>query len=146
MAKTTSADIINFGFNAQMFKQTDGTFAAYINAIIAEQSPVLEGRLGTTLYNVASSPEKELVKRAEICLVAGEMLQRRINIMLANVTQDQKEIDTCYRQRNMYLQESQKIATQLILGITTDPQSFASGVLVTTHFDDIAEISGVEII
>jgi len=137
MPKTTPEDYINLGFTAAMFKQeTDEVFKQFIGFVISEQAPLLEGRVGTTAYNSTSSPTKYYVKRAELCLTAEELVQRRINIILGNVVGAGHEIDISHEgaQKKAYLDEANALIEKITAGITSDSADFASGVLVTNHF------------
>ncbi len=109
MAKTTFDDVDKLRFTKEMFSLTDGgAFEDMVNEVISEQSGLLAGRLGT-LYDSETSPIKEYVKRAEKCLIAAELVQRRINIILGNAVGTGREIDISHEaaQKKVYLNEAQ---------------------------------------
>ncbi len=137
MGKNTAAEIITHGFTPEYFRKADNTaMTSYINDVIAERTLALEGRLGTTLYGSTTSPDKDYVKRAELCLVIAELLLHRINIVLGNSMSAGAEINTDFeqQQRKAYLEEADQLIQKVVSGITVDGDSFASGVLETSHF------------
>jgi len=113
-------------------------FSDFLNKIIAEQSPILQGKLGSTLYNATSSPEKENVIRAEICIVASELLRRRINIILGSVKGNGQEIDVSQeiKQRQEYLVELEVLTINIVSGTIAVPtgSDFSSEAVITDHF------------
>jgi hypothetical protein len=146
MSKTTAQEIIELGFAGEMFKKTnESEFSDFITGIISERSLILQGRIGTTVYDNAESPTKDYVKQAEKCLVAAELVQRRINIILGNAVGAGHEIDISHEgaQKKAYRDEAEDYIAKLTGGITSDVSDFASGVLVTSHFETGA-LSGEE--
>lgn len=137
MAKIDSQDIIDLNFVPEMFGKTSSTFPAFIDAVITEQSKLLEGRVGTSNYGLTTSPSKEYIVRAELCLTAAEMIQRRMNRILGNVvgTGNALDINMEKSQRQDYLDEADMLIEKIAAGITTDSDNFASGVLETSHFE-----------
>lgn len=137
MAKVTAQNIIDLNFVAEMFGKTSGTFSAYIDAVIAEQAKILEGRVGTSAYDSTTSPAKEYVARAELCLVAAEMISRRMNRILGNVVGTGNALDITMekKQRQDYLDEADRLIGRIVAGIAIDNDNFASGVLETSHFE-----------
>ena len=138
MAKVNAQEIIDLGFSPEMLKEADeGELSALIDEIISEQAPILEGRIGSTNYASAISPTKEYVKRAEKCLVAAELIQRRINIILGNVIGAGQPIDILHEgtQKKIYKEEADSLIEKIIAGGTSDSSDFASGVLTTSHFE-----------
>lgn len=137
MAKVTAQNIIDLNFVAEMFGKTSGTFSAYIDIVITEQAALLEGRIGTTVYGSVTSPTKEYIARAELCLVAAEMILRRMNRILGNVvgTGNALDIDMEKKQRQAYLDEANALVEKIVAGITADTDQLASGVLETSHFE-----------
>lgn len=136
MAKVTSTDIIDLGFTKEMFrKATDDDFEEFIDDIIAEQAAVLEGLVGTSAYASATSPTKDYIKRAERCLVAAELVQRRINIILANVTGAGQEIDVTSEgsQKKQYADEADRWINRISNG------DYSGSVLETDHFNSEGE-------
>ena len=139
MAKNTANDITGLGFTAEMFGETaKPDFLSFIDGILSEQSVILEGRTGSSRYAATTSPVKDYVKRAEKCLVAAELVQRRINIILGNTVGAGREIDISHEaaQKKAYLDEAEMWITKLVGGISADTGDFASGVLITSHFND----------
>lgn len=138
MAKVTNTDIIILGFTKEMFRQaTDDSFEEFIDDVITEQSAILSGRIGSTIYASTTSPAKDYVKRAEKCLVTAEMLQCRINIIVGNVTGAGQEFDTLNeaKQKAAYIDEADKLVIEKL-----SDGDFASGVLETDHFDSVSEL------
>lgn len=147
MAKTTAQKIIELGFSGEMFKKdNESEFSDFINDIISEQSVILQGRIGTAVYDSATSPTKDYVEQAEKCLVAAELVQRRINIILGKAVGAGREIDISHEgaQKKAYRDEAEDWIAKLTGGITSDAGDFASGVLVTSHFET-GGISGEEV-
>lgn len=148
MPKNTNTEIKDLGFTKEMFKQaSDAAFDTYIAAISAEQAKILEGRLGSTTYAAATSPEQDYVKRAEKALVAAEMVGRRINIILNNISGAGQEIETKNedKQRDRYLEEAETFIDRLVSGVSADSESFAAGVLETSHFETVTTLGGLEL-
>lgn len=147
MAKITAQQIIDLGFTFAMFNMDNNTdFTVFIDAIITEQADILLGRVGSAAYNSTTAPTNKYVERAEKCLSAAELVQRRINIILGNVTGAGREIDVSHEgaQKKAYLDEADRWISKIISGVTSDSNDFASGVLVTSHFDSTT-LSGEEV-
>ncbi|MEW6115659.1 MAG: hypothetical protein AB1553_02005 [Nitrospirota bacterium] len=136
MAKVTNQEIIDFGFTKDMFRQSDeNAFKSYVDSIIAEIAAILSGRIGEALYSSAISPTAEYVKRAEKCLVAAEMLQRRINFYLGSVDGTEGlDLFKVRRQREEYVTEAETLIAKIVAGVTTDSSSFSFGTVTTSHF------------
>ncbi len=137
MPKNEATDIKSLGFTFEMFSLADDTaFDIFIGEVLDEQAKILEGRLGAETYNAVVSPWQENVKRAEKAMVAAELIGRRINIILSNVSGAGQEIDTKNeeKQRLKYEREAEDLIGKLISGISLEQQGFSSGVLVTSHF------------
>jgi len=113
-------------------------FSDFLNKIISEQSPILEGKLGSTKYNSVTSPEKDNVIRAEVCLVASELLRRRINIILGSVKGNGQEIDVSQEinQRQNYLNELDVLVENIVSGtiVETSGNDFSTEVVESSHF------------
>lgn len=136
MAKITATDITDLGFIKEMFPKlapTDAAFTTFINGIIAEQAEILEGLVGSSVYASTTLPTSTRVKRAERCLVAAEMVQRRINVILGNSIAVGQEIDISHEgaQKKAYATEAEALITKL--GGNDD---YAGGVNESSHFDD----------
>ncbi len=137
MAKILKADIKELGFTYQMYnKENDRELDTMLDLVIAEQALLLAGRVGSTPYASVTSPTVDYVKRAELCLCAAEMIQRRINNQLANVQGNGQEIDISHEgtQKKVYMNEANKLIAKIVGGGTTDNLSIASGVLESDHF------------
>lgn len=147
MPKIESQDIINLTFVPEMFGKTSANFGAYIDAVIANQGKILEGRVGASNYALTTSPAKEYLTRAELCLVAAEMIQRRMNRILGNVVGTGNALDITMerKQRQDYLDEAEEIIQKIVSGVTADSSDFASGVLETSHFAETTTLGGLEI-
>lgn len=147
MGKVTVKEITDLGFKTGMFAETNADlFKAFIEDIITEQTAILEGRIGSTDYASTTSPTKEYVKQAEKYLVAAEMLQRRINIILEKVVGAGEDLDTrsVEKQMKLYQEKANAWIQKIADGVTSDSGSFASAVLETSHFEDPATIAGLE--
>jgi hypothetical protein len=140
-----STDIIGptgLGFTKEMFDiPADADFTTFVSGVIAEQSILLEGRIGPLVYNTAADPTLTRVERVEKCLTAAELLDRRINKRLVNVQAGGQEFDVNSerKQRDDYLTEAETIINKNLLVVFTtrdgvESSDFANGVLVTTHF------------
>ena len=139
MPKVEAQEIMDLGFTAEMFKKETGSgFSGYIDGIISEQSVILQGRVGTSKYGSTTSPAKDYIKRAEKCLVAAELVQRRINIILGNAVGAGREIDISHEgaQKKAYRDEADDLIAKLASNVTSDSNDFASGVLVTSHSEE----------
>lgn len=132
------ADNTGLGFKKELFRiATDAAFRAFVDAIISKQSLLLAGEVGSSLYAVTTSPTHDFLHRAEECKVAAEMVQRRINIILANSSGSGKEIDISHEgaQKKAYRDEAAMwIHKTLDRNNAGDDLSF--GVLVTSHFQE----------
>ena len=141
MAKISYQEIKDLGFVQGMYPGLAGdetSFNALIASVIAEQAPLLEGRIGSTVYASTTAPTSVYVARAEKCRVAAEMVQRRINIILGNAVGNGQEIDISHEgaQKKAYLDESEMWIAKLATGVTSDSGEFACGSLVTSHFEE----------
>lgn len=141
MPKNTNQDIKNLGFTQAMYAviaPDDTAFEALIDAVLAEQALILEGRIGSTAYANVTSPTQDYVKRAEKCFAAAEMVQRRINIILGNAVGSGQEIDISHEgaQKKAYQNEADMWIGKVVAGSGADNQDFACGSLVTSHFGD----------
>jgi len=133
MAKVTATDITGLGFIKEMYSSlasTDEEFESLIGEVISEQSAILEDRIGSDVY-ASTEPLASSVKRAEKCLVAAELVQRRINVILGNAVGAGQEINISHEaaQKKAYLDEAEKWIARLGEG------DYAGGVVETSHFD-----------
>jgi hypothetical protein len=138
MPKIVPVDVTALGFTAEMLgKKSESDFEDLIDSIISEQALLLQGRIGSAAYASASSPTKDYVKRAELCLVAAEIVQRRMNVILGNAVGAGRELDISHEgaQKKAYKDEAEALISRIAASVTSDPGSdFASGALVTDHF------------
>lgn len=142
MPKVTVEHIKDLGFTFEMFGLGDtSSLELFIQDIIDDVSAMFEGIIGSSIYNSSTNPAAGYVKRAEKCLVASELLQRRINKVLNNVIASDDKISTKNeeQQRARYSEEAAKLI-DILIGKT----NFAFNILRTTHFDDTAT-GGVEV-
>ena len=135
MAKNDKDGVKAMGFSAVMFRiETDADFDTYIDAVIDEQSVLLNARIGSTAYDSKESPVKEYVKNAEKSLIAAEMITRRINIVLGNITGKGQEIDTKNeeRQREAYTKAANDWIEKALSAMgDAAAGGIASGVVIT---------------
>jgi hypothetical protein len=133
MAKININDITGLGIIKEMYSAiapTEAEFENLIGEIISEQSAILEGRIGSDVYASVIQPTAGYVKRAEKCLVAAEMVQRRINIILGNAVGAGQEINISHEaaQKKAYSDEAEKWITKLGDG------DYSGGVAESSHF------------
>ncbi|NOZ68010.1 MAG: hypothetical protein GXP46_01875 [Deferribacteres bacterium] len=139
----TVENIKDLGFTFQMFGlDNESSLELYIQDIIDDAGAILEGVIGSTTYNSASSPTAGYVKRAEKCLVASELLQRRINRVLNNVTASDDKIST--RNEEQQMQRYQDEAEKLISLLTGDTD-YSFGIVKTSHFEETSGPGGLEV-
>ena len=140
MPKITRTDITNLGFTKDLFTGIIGqggetAFGELLDGIIADESETLADRLGS-VYDIGKA---RYVKNAERCLVAAELIRRRINIILANAKASGQEITTQNenKQRKDYLDEAEGWIAKIAQGVAGDSTKgdFSSGSLVSSHFD-----------
>lgn len=147
MPKIVAQTITDLNFVPEMYGKTSANFSAFIDTVIAEQSKILEGRVGVSSYALTTSPAKEYIVRAELCLTVAEMIQRRINRILGNVVGTGNALDITMerKQRQDYLDEAEELILKIVAGVTADSSDFASGVLETSHFTETTTLGGLEI-
>ncbi len=129
MAKVEATEIRDLGFIPEMFRlKTADELDTYIDGIIDEQAKLLEGRIGPALYAEATEPVASLVKRAEKCLTAGELLSRRIKFRLADVQSAGEgfSVESERKEKEDYRAEAESIITDRLTS-----GDFASGVMET---------------
>lgn len=138
MAKVTAQEIQDMGFVPEMFRRDSINFEEYILDIISEQSGILSAEIGSDTYASTDSGIAAKVKRAERCLTAAELVQRRINVLLGNVKAG-AEIDISHEgaQKKAYRDEAAALITALTSssGTSGTGSDFAAGVVVTSHFE-----------
>jgi len=138
MAKITNQDIKDLGFTRELFnRKSDTEFNTFIDGAISDEAASLEGRIGSTQYASADVTTAKYVKNAEKCLVAAEMVQRRINVILSANVGAGKEFSTSAerQQRKDYLDKAEEWISKIVNSVTTDVQTFSTGALVTSHFE-----------
>ncbi len=147
MSKITRNDIIGpkgLGFIKEMYTaivgNEDQAFADLVDSVITEKAAELEGRIGSVIYNDTAEPNVSSVRKAERCLTAAEMIQRRINIVLAQPVGPGQEMNTVNerKQRQDYLDQAEVWIGKLAQGVTTDSASgdFGCRVVSTSHFGE----------
>ena len=147
MAKTTAPEILNLGFTPEAFRKNSTDFGEFVLDAINNQAEELAARIGQAAYDSTSEPNKTYVKKAEKNLVAAEMLQRRINLIVGNANGTGEALDTSSEraQREDYLEHAEFWITKLVATGGTveenpeDLSGFASGSLVTSHFPEAEE-------
>lgn len=139
MAKNTITEIIGLGFTRDMFnKDEDADFEALINAVLADETAILSGRIGSTLYGSSTAPLSTYIKRAERSLVAAELVQRRINTVLGQAVANPEGPDTSalQKQRADYLADAEQWLAKAVTGAQADTGSdIAFGSVITSTFD-----------
>ena len=142
MPKITRNDIIGplgLGFTKEMFSPLvadDTAFFELIDSVIAEQATDLAERVGQSAYNASANLAN--LKKAEKALTAAELFRRRINILLGTTPGSGQEVSTASerQQRKDYLDDAEKWIGKIVQGAIVDqPSDFASGSLVTGHFE-----------
>lgn len=128
---------VQYGYDGKVW--ADGTsyktpFTAFVQPVINTESAKLQNRVGSAAYDNADVADD--VKRAELCLVATELLRRRINIVLLMV-QPGITINTKPEQdqiKNYTDEVNEVLIPKIIEGSPTEGSDFATGALVTDHF------------
>jgi hypothetical protein len=127
-------DVLDLGFKSEMFRIRGGSsFDGYIEEIIALKAAILKGQIGLALYNTTDALKIEYVKRIEVCYVASELCQRRINIMLANVDST-PETAPVYKQQKSYDSESDSL-----MNLLTE-YGYSGHTAVSSHFSSASEV------
>ncbi len=138
MPKITEADIAVLGFTATMFNTDAAGFTAMIAGVISEQAELLEGRVGSTIYATSAKPNATYVKRAEKCLVAADLLQRRF-VIISQEIQAADGIDAfkVRRTQEKYEAEAETLISRLAAGTSADGSDYSGGVVSTSHPDNL---------
>ncbi|MDH4319880.1 MAG: hypothetical protein OEV73_00125 [Desulfobulbaceae bacterium] len=138
MGKVSLDDIKNLGFTPEQFSLTAATFDAWLQGVIDEQAMLLEVRVGATAYASAVTATAAYVKRAEKCLVAAELFQRRIVSIAGNAVPNGQEPETTAldKQKRAMLAEAQGLIDRLAASAVSDASDFACGAVITSHFED----------
>lgn len=129
---------VQYGWDGKVW--ADGTFykipfTNFIQPIINAESDKLKKRVTEEKYNSAEMADD--VKRAELCLVAIELLRRRINIVLLQV-QPGITVNTKPEQdqiKNYSAEVDDVLIPKIIAGSPAEGSDFATGVLETSHFE-----------
>lgn len=139
MAKTSVTEIIDLGFVPEMFgKADDAGLVTLVTAVLAEQSALFSARIGASAYDATTQPAQAFVKRAELCLCAAELVQRRINILLGNAVGNGQELDVspAEQQRSAYLAEAEALIGKIAAGASiASGNDMAASALITSTFD-----------
>lgn len=134
--KATPQDIKDLGFVSEEFGSPPD-FTAYIQAILDEQEALLSDRVSAAA--IANSALATYVKRAEKCLAAAELLQRRVNRLAGNVDTDTASmLSQLKKARQDYLDEADRIIPRLVSGSVSDGTDAAFGSTASSHFDSAA--------
>ncbi len=134
--KASPQDIKDLGFVTEEFGSPPD-FDAYIQAVLDEQQALLSDRVGAAAMSISSLATH--IKRAEKCLTAAELLQRRINRLSGNVDTDTAAlISQLGKSRQNYLDEAEKIIPKLVTGSVSDGADAAFGFNESSHFDSEA--------
>ena len=146
MPKITTADITALGFTAAMFALDDTDWTTMATDMIAEQAALLEGRIGSTSYAATSNPAAAYTKRAEKCLVAAELLQRRF-VILSQEVQTANGLDAfkIRRTRQEYIDEANALIERIVNGQASDSSGYSGGVATSSHFADTTTLGGLEV-
>lgn len=120
MAKITEQDVKDLGFSKELFNiSEDDKFNTLISEVISEHAGLILGKLTSSVYNSTISPTKEYVKRLEKVSIASELWQRRINIILQNVTKGARGepigLDEAQEQRKTYSDEAKDLLFRLTM-------------------------------
>jgi len=143
MSKVNTDDIKALGFTPEMFGLADdASLDIFIQPVIDDASAMLKGILGASLYDSTTQPVAYQVKRAEACLVAGELMQRRINRILGNVTGAGEEINTRNESKQL---DRYRIEAENLIAVLTGDTSDAIGINTSSHFDETSELGGLEV-
>ena len=136
MAKIDKNDVKNtLLFSHEAFGLADASaLDVFIDAVITDVSAMLAGVLGS-VYNSVTEPAASQVKRAELCLTVAELLERRINKLLSNVTGAGEELDTRNEQNQLDHYETEAIS---LVSILLGDIDFSFGISNSTHFVDEA--------
>jgi len=138
MPKVTAANIKLMGFASEMFgSEAAADFDGFLTSVIAEQSGLLSGRLGSSVYDTTTEPTKTYIARAEKCLVAVELYNLRFVVIAQEINQA-AGIDAfkLRRQQELFRDEANDLIAKIAAGTTSDSGGYAGGTLVTDHEDD----------
>jgi len=133
MAKIKTDDLINLGFNAEMFVFSDAmTFDQFLSNVIDEQAALLSARIGASVYSSTNTDTAARVARAEKCLAAAELYQRRFNAIAQDIRKaDGMDAFKLRRTWKAYRDEAESLIERLAAN-----DSFASNVTVSSHFEE----------
>ena len=146
MPKITSGDLATLGFTAAMFSLDESGFAAMATELIAEQAALLEGRIGSLVYAATENPTAAFVKRAEKCLVAAELLQRRFVIISQEIqAADGMDAFKLRKTQQRYLDEAESLIQRIANGTSSDSSGYSGSVATSSHFPESPAIAGIEV-
>lgn len=146
MPKNTTADITALGFTPAMFALDDTEWTTMVTDLIAEQSGLLEGRIGSTSYASATNPTAVYVKRAEKCLVAAELCQRRFVIISQEIqAADGMDAFKLRKTRQEYLDEASSLIDRIVNGQSSDSSGYSGSVATSSHFAETIALGGLEV-
>jgi hypothetical protein len=138
MPKITTSDLEKMGFKPAMFDVDETGFGELATEIIGEQSALLQGRVGASLYASTDATSAALVKRAEKALAAADLYQVRFN-RIAETIDDSNGLDAFKLRRTQenYAKEAEKLIERILYGAqAATSDDFAFGAAVSSHYDD----------
>ncbi len=136
-SKTTPQEMIELQFVEEQFNGV-ADFEAFLQGIINNQEGLLAGRIGSSTFDSTNPAIVAQVKRASVCVVAAELLQRRINRLSGNVDADTALlIRTLQTAKTDYTKEAEEKISRLISsGASADSGNYAGGVLTSSGNDE----------
>jgi hypothetical protein len=144
--KITTANITALGFSAGMFALNTEAFTTMVTDLIDEQAALLEGRIGSTVYASTSNPTAAYVTRAEKCLVAAELLQRRFVILSQEVqAADGMDAFKVRKTRKEYIDEADQLIDRIVNGQSSDSSGYSGSVATSSHFAETTSLGGLEV-
>ncbi len=140
MSKITPQNLIDVQFVAEQFNTvtSPATFFTFLQAIIDNQELLLSARLGSAVFDSATTAIAGQVKRTSLCLCAAELLQLRINRLAGNVDADSAVVIRVLQDaRKEYLREAEGNTARLVTsGGLADTGGYAGETLVTSRADE----------
>ena len=136
-SKTTPQNLIDLQFIAEHFNAVTN-FSTFLQSVIDRQEALLSARLGSTVFDSATTAIADQVKNAALCFCAAELLQLRINRLSGNVDTDSVALLRALQAtRSDYLKTVEEKVSRLITsGAAADSGGYAGGVLTTSRDDE----------
>jgi hypothetical protein len=146
MPKITTSDVTALGFSRGMFALEAADYTTMVTDLIAEQAALLEGRIGSTSYASTSTTTAAFVKRAEKCLVAAELLQRRFVILSQEIqAADGMDAFKVRKTRQAYIDEADQLIDRIVNGQASDSTGYSGSVATSSHFSESTTLGGLEV-